>query len=97
MVFSLVNISYDNFFPIDSPEGVKESVNEVDSQVSEVNTLLASAEPGTPVHNTLQEIHSLMTQLSAALSSYLALLQTGRNRFKRSTGKVVFWIKSYEV
>ena len=85
------------FFPIDSPEGVKESVNEVDSQVSEVNTLLASAEPGTPVHNTLQEIHSLMTQLSAALSSYLALLQTGRNRFKRSTGKVVFWIKSYEV
>ena len=97
MVFCLGNNSYNNNFPIDSPEGVKSSVNEVDSQVSQVNTLLASAEPGTPVHNTLQEIHSLMTQLSAALSSYLALLQTGRNRFKRSTSKVVHSIRYWEI
>ena len=71
----------------DSPAGVETTVNDVNSQVSQVDSLLQNTDPTSPEYESLTTIKDLMSQLSTALSSYLALLQTGRLRMKRSTGK----------
>ena len=72
---------------LDSPSGVQSSINEVNSQVNQVDILLASADPSSDIYTSLTSLKTIMQSLVSALSSYLALLQTRRSRFKRASGK----------
>ena len=69
---------------------VQSSVNEVNPQVTQVETLLSSVNPSSPIYTSLTSIKSIMEELANALSAYLALLQTRRNRFKRASGTKQF-------
>ena len=75
------------FSSSDSPSGVQSYLDEMNSQVTQVNSLLASADPSSTIHTSLTTVKSVMEQLSTALSGYSELLQTRRNRFKRATGE----------
>ena len=84
----------DIFFRLGS---VQSSVNEVNPQVTQVETLLSSVEPSSPIYTSLTSIKSIMEELANALSAYLALLQMRRNRFKRASGTVKIILMLYKL
>jgi hypothetical protein len=57
-----------------------------------VDTLLSSADPSSPVYTSLTSIKSIMESLASALTSYLALIQTRRNRFRRATVITILYL-----